>query len=162
MSLGIAAALVLLLVALVGMLLALAAQSRSMSVTLGITDGGLRACPATPNCVSSDAPVGDSHHIAPIADPTGEKWATLVATVSAMKGASLVDSDERYAHFTFTSNFIRFVDDVEFHYRPDVGEIAIRSASRVGRGDWNANRNRGEAIRALLEDANRLDLIGQE
>ena len=155
MSLGVVAALVLLLVAL-------AAQSRSMSVTLGITDGRLRACPATPNCVSSDAPEGDSHHIAPIADPTGEKWATLVATVSAMTGASLVDFDESYAHFTFTSNIIRFVDDVEFHYRPDVGEIAIRSASRVGRGDWNANRNRAEAVRALLEDANRSDLIGHE
>ena len=150
MSLGIAAALVLLLVALVGMLLALAAQSRSMSVTLGIADGRLRACPATPNCVSSDAPVGDSHHVAPIADPTGEKWARLVDTVSSMKGASLLESNERYAHFTFMSNIIRFVDDVEFHYRPDVGEIAIRSASRVGRGDWNANRSRAETIRALL------------
>ncbi len=150
MALGITAALVLLLVALVGMLLALAAQSRSMSATLGVADSRLRACPATPNCVSSDAPAGDSHHIAPIADPTGAKWARLVTTVSAMKGASLVGSYERYAHFTFTSNILRFVDDVEFHYRPDVGEIAIRSASRVGRGDWNANRNRAESIRALL------------
>ena len=153
--LGIAATLVLLLVALVGMLLALAAESRSMSVTLGIEDGRLRACPAMPNCVSSDAPAGDSHHIAPIVDPAGEKWARLVATVNAMKGARLVDSHERYAHFTFTSNIIRFVDDVEFHYRADVGEIAIRSASRVGRGDWNANRNRAETIRALLQDASK-------
>lgn len=150
MALGITATIVLLLVALIGMLLVLAAQSRAKSVTLGVADSRLRACPATPNCVSSDAPAGDSHYVAPIADPTGAKWVRLIATVSAMKGARIVASYEGYAHFTFTSRIIRFVDDVEFHYRPDVGEIAVRSASRVGRIDWNANRNRAESIRGLL------------
>jgi uncharacterized protein (DUF1499 family) len=150
MALGITAAIVLLLVTMIGMLLVLAAQSRVKSVTLGVADSRLRACPATPNCVSSDASAGDSHYVAPIADSTGAKWVRLIATVSAMKGANLVDSYDRYAHFTFTSSFVRFVDDVEFHYRPDVGEIAVRFASRVGRSDWNANRNRVESIRGLL------------
>ena len=149
-AIGVFAALALLLVLAVGVLLTLASSSRRMSVELGVTDGRLTECPATPNCVCSDAAPTDSHHITAIQDPTGSKWADLLETVGSMDGAALVRSDDRYAYFTFTSRLMRFVDDVEFHYRPEAREIAVRSASRVGRGDLNANRNRLESIRAAL------------
>ena len=153
MLLGVAALAALLSVVLIGMLLRLAAQSRSMSVTLGIENGRLRDCPATPNCVSSDAPAADSHYIAPIADPGGEKWAALVATVGAIEGASLVGSTERYAHFTFTSQRLRFVDDVEFQYRPDVGEIAgpVSLAGRPGRHEREPEPRRVDPRVALAQ-----------
>jgi len=149
-AIGVFAALICLLMLAIGALLIAASNSRRMSVDLGVTSGRLSACPATPNCVCSDAAPADSHYIAAIQDSTGSKWAGLVAKVGAMNGATLVRSDERYAYFTFTSSVMGFVDDVEFHYRPELALIALRSASRVGRSDLNANRNRLESIRAAL------------
>jgi len=134
-----------------GLLFKAAADSRGMTVLLGVENGQLKACPSSPNCVSSDAPLDDSHYIAAIADPGGARWAGLIAVVSAMEGAALVSAEAGYARFTFTTPLMRFVDDVEFHHRPAQGEIAVRSASRVGEGDLNANRNRVEAIRTALE-----------
>ena len=148
---GFLTVLVLAIAVAVGSLFKLAADSREMSPQGGVVDGRLAACPATPNCVSSDAPAGDSHHIDPIADPTGAKWAGLVEKVSALAGATLVTANDRYAHFTFTTKFMRFVDDVEFYHRPERAEIALRSASRVGQGDMNVNRDRAESIRAALQ-----------
>ena len=141
---------VLLAVGMTGMLVKLAADSRKMTVTLGIEDGLLMPCPDTPNCVSSDALLQDSHYIAPIADADGSRWAKLVARLSAMEGAELVAEDTGYARFLFLTPLLGFADDVEFHRRQAQGEIAVRSASRVGRGDMNANRKRVDAIRAIL------------
>ena len=151
MLIGLMVALIVLVSLAAGLMLKLGADSRGMAPVVGVVDGRLRSCPSTPNCVSSDAQPADSHHIAPIADPTGSKWAGLVETVGGMTGATLIEQRDDYAHFTFTTGFWRFVDDVEFHRRPDAAEIAIRSASRVGRSDWGANRNRLESIRATLE-----------
>jgi uncharacterized protein (DUF1499 family) len=121
-----------------------------MSVQVGVVAGRLTGCPETPNCVSSDAPPTDPHHVAALADPAGSTWPALIEKVAAMDGAVLVRSDGDYAHFTFESRLFGFVDDVEFHRRPATGEIAVRSASRVGRGDLGANRKRIAAIRAAL------------
>ena len=150
MLLGLLSVLIVLVVLAVGLMLKLGSDSRRMSVSVGVVEGRLTACPSTPNCVSSDVPLADGHYIAPIADPTGSKWAGLVETVRGMRGATLIEQHEDYAHFTFTTGLWRFVDDVEFHRRPEAAEIAIRAASRVGRSDWRANRNRLEAIRAVL------------
>lgn len=142
--------LVLLVVFMAGGLLKLAADSRNMTVPSGLVDGRLKPCPPSPNCVSSDAPPDDSHYILAIADADGARWAGLVERVSAMNGATLVAAENDYAHFTFRTPVMGFVDDVEFHNRPAQQEIAIRSASRVGYSDWNANRKRVDAIRAAL------------
>ena len=147
---GLAFVALLLAVALVGSLAMLASQSRSMSVPLGIRNGRLSDCPQTPNCVSSDAPQTDDHYIAPIEDPAGTKWAVLIDRVGALNGARIVETTDTYARFEFASGLFGFVDDVELHRRPDAGQIAVRSASRVGRGDLNANRKRVEAIRRLI------------
>lgn len=148
--LGLVSILALLTVAAMVYLAVLGVQSRNMTVNVGIVDGRLRACPPTPNCVSSDVDPGDAHYIAAIADESGANWARLTEAVAALPGAQLVSSTDDYAYFTVTSRLFGFVDDVEFHYRPDAGQIAVRSASRVGQGDLNANRNRIEAIRIAL------------
>jgi uncharacterized protein (DUF1499 family) len=149
-ALGFISVLALPVVAAIVYLAVLGVQSRNMTVSLGVVDGRLRDCPPTPNCVSSDVDPGDSHYISPIIDASGDKWASIEPTVGALPGAQLVASSDDYAYFTFTSRLFGFVDDVEFHYRPDVDQIAVRSASRVGQGDLNANRKRIETIRAAL------------
>jgi uncharacterized protein (DUF1499 family) len=150
MFIAILVGVLVLAVAAIGGGIRLAAQSRTMSVQVGVVAGRLTGCPETPNCVSSDAPPTDPHHVAALADPAGSTWPALIEKVAAMDGAVLVRSDGNYAHFTFESRLFGFVDDVEFHRRSATGEIAVRSASRVGRGDLDANRKRIEAIRAAL------------
>lgn len=144
------AIIVLLAAAMTGMFVKLAADSRSMNVPSGLVDGNLRQCPPSPNCVSSQVATDDSHYIAPIADADGSRWAGLVDSISAMDGTTLVTADAEYVHFTFRTPTFGFVDDVEFHNRPAQQVIDVRSASRVGYGDMNANRKRIDAIRAAL------------
>lgn len=60
---------------------------------------------------------------------------------------------ERYLHAEARTRLLRFVDDVEFHLRPADGEIAMRSASRLGYSDLGANRRRLERLRAALAEA---------
>lgn len=141
-----------LLIAAVVMFLKLAADSRKMTVTDGLENDQLRSCPASPNCVSSDMPVSDSHYVIPIADPGGTVWASLKDKISAMDGVELVHEDSNYLHFTFRSAVLGFIDDVEFYNRPANQEIAVRSASRVGYSDWNANSKRINRIRETLTD----------
>ena len=150
MIIGLMLTLIVLVSLAAGVMLKLGADSREVPAAVGVVEGRLRPCPSTPNCVSSDAQATDSHYIAPITDPSGSSWTGLVEIVGGLPGAALIERRDNYVHVTFTSAFWRFVDDVEFHRRPDTAEIAIRSASRVGRGDWGANRNRVEAIRAAL------------
>ena len=144
--------LVLLVAGFAGMLVKLAADSRAMNVPSGLVDGRLRQCPPSPNCVTSETTADDSHYIAPIADADGSRWARLVDRISAVDGTELVTAEDDYAHFTFRTPVLGFIDDVEFHNRPEQQVIAVRSASRVGYGDMNTNRKRIDAIRALFTD----------
>lgn len=45
-----------------------------------------------------------------------------------------------------------FVDDVEFYFAPDGSTVEYRSASRLGEGDFNANRTRIRDFRVALQN----------
>jgi uncharacterized protein (DUF1499 family) len=73
----------------------------------------------------------------------------------------MVSMDESYAHWE-CSTLLGFVDDLELHLRclGDSGSgekqqwvIAVRSASRKGWWDLDANRRRIEALRTALVSA---------
>jgi uncharacterized protein (DUF1499 family) len=61
----------------------------------------------------------------------------------------LVEEDESYLHYEFTSLLLRFVDDVEFVFDDEAKIIHFRSASRTGYSDLGVNRARMEQVRAL-------------
>lgn len=120
----------------------------------GITDAGtLAACPDKPNCRCSDA-ADDAHAIAALnvtGDPAAA-WAALKAYVAAQPRMEVIVDRDDYLHVEATTRLMRFTDDVEFHLRPEAGEIAMRSASRVGHSDLGANKKRLEAVRAALAE----------
>ncbi len=122
-----------------------------MPADLGVANGRLRPCPESPNCVSSFA-TDDRHAIAALAieGSPAAAWEALEADLAARERVEIVRSEEDYLHAVFTTKLMRYRDDVEFLLRPQQGEIAVRSASRVGYGDMGANRNRIESIRAAL------------
>ncbi len=121
---------------------------------IGIQDGRLTPCPATPNCVSSDAdPKDATHWIEPfrLDGDAGLFWKTLKETVADRPRTRIVAVDEDYLHAEEKSRVFGFVDDLEFHLRPAEGIAAVRSASRTGRSDLGVNRKRVEAIRSELK-----------
>jgi uncharacterized protein (DUF1499 family) len=110
---------------------------------LGVTNGQLAACPATPNCVSSQSN-DPSHQIAPLAGDL----AAIKAIIAALPGSEIITDQANYLYVEFTSKLMGFVDDVEFAVIGD--RIEVRSASRLGESDLGVNAKRVEAIRNLL------------
>jgi uncharacterized protein (DUF1499 family) len=114
----------------------------------------LSPCPDSPNCVSTLSPSQDSRHaIAPYRFSRTKSdakalWKTVIAGLPRTR---LVEEDETYLHYEFTSLLLRFVDDVEFLFDDEAKAIHFRSASRTGYGDLGVNRRRMEDIRSRIE-----------
>ncbi len=130
-------------VAAAGAFAFLASKSKTGAAP-GLVDGRLAACPASPNCVSSEAGTPDSHAVAPL---PSESWDRLAATIEAQGGKNIARRDD-YMAAAFKTKLMGYVDDVEF--RKAEGAVHVRSASRVGHSDLGANRKRVEALRAAL------------
>ncbi|MDP3090801.1 MAG: DUF1499 domain-containing protein [Nitrospira sp.] len=110
-------------------------------------------CPSSPNCVSTQAQ-DEGHAIAPFRyrKSRAEAKESLKAMVQAMPRTRLVEEDESYLHYEFTSLLLRFVDDVEFLFDDENKTIHFRSASRTGHSDLGVNRKRMEEIRSFVSD----------
>lgn len=123
----------------------------ALSKNLGIENGKLKPCPNRQNCRNSDDPQ-ERFQIEAIEDADGRKWALIAEVMASLPRVKLVVETEGYLRFTQTSDFFHFVDDIEFHNRPEAGQIAIRSASRLGYRDFGVNQDRVEQIRSLLHE----------
>ncbi len=117
---------------------------------LGVTDGRLGDGPNKPNWVCSQTQRKD-HLIEPLtySGKAKDAFAKLKAQVLAMPRTELIESTDNYLYFEFTTALMRYVDDVEFFC--DGSVIHVRSASRLGYSDLNANRKRIESIRSLFQ-----------
>jgi uncharacterized protein (DUF1499 family) len=113
----------------------------------------LAPCPSSPNCVSTQAQ-DEGHAIAPVRyrKPRAEAKEVLKEVIRSLPRAKLVEEDESYLRYEFTSLLLRFVDDVEFAFDDEAKMMHFRSASRTGYGDLGVNRARMERIRALAAE----------
>ena len=118
---------------------------------LGVRDGRLAPCPASPNCVSSDARDAE-HAVEPLrlAQPAEKAWRNIREAVASLPRTAFVVETEDYLHAECRSALLGFVDDLELHLRPAEGIVAVRSASRLGYSDLGVNRKRVEELRAAL------------
>ncbi|MFK7823731.1 MAG: DUF1499 domain-containing protein [Oligoflexales bacterium] len=114
----------------------------------GLKDGKLAACGEKPNCVSSMA-TEEQFTIRALELPKGSQtvFFDLVESLSVEEGVSVIQKTEVYAHLTYQSKIFGFTDDLELHLHPDTGRVDVRSSSRVGYSDMEANRKRVENIR---------------
>ncbi len=127
----------------------LAHQSKNVP-KLGLVNGQLATCRQGSNCVNSaDAASG----IAAISfkGTAAEGWADMHKTLMVVDGAVQQHTDN-YLWATFTTPLFGYVDDVELLMEPDQQRFQIRSASRVGRSDFGANRDRVAAIRGRFSE----------
>lgn len=111
----------------------------------------LDPCPSSPNCVSTLAH-DQQHAITPLRyqKSNAEAKAALRSLILELPRVKLVEEEESYLHFEFTSLLLRFIDDVEFLFDEQAKMIHFRSASRIGYGDFGVNRRRMEEIRKLV------------
>ena len=92
----------------------------------------------------------DAHYVEPLRY-TGDKedaHRKLVTLIASQPRARIVAEEADYLRAEFSSAILRFVDDVEFSFSANQPVIDVRSASRVGRYDFGANRRRIEHLRS--------------
>ncbi|MFT2112316.1 DUF1499 domain-containing protein [Marinomonas sp. 2405UD68-3] len=112
---------------------------------LGVTDGLLMPCPASPNCVSSQALESDEMHYVEsiIYKQSALETQLLLEQYFLNQGdARIVSSELGYFYVEIKSSFFGYIDDVELYWPEADSVFHIRSASRVGYSDMNVNRDR--------------------
>ena len=126
---------------------------------LGVNGGKLKPCSWKPNCVNSttDAATDAVHYVEPlkIAGAAPQAWAAAVAIVKASQRVSVVSENPAYLYCEYRSRAMGYVDDIELSLDAAAGVIHVRSASRLGVGDFGVNRARIESLRAKLDAAQR-------
>lgn len=125
------------------------------AANLGLNNGQLTACPASPNCVVSQN-ADAKHTIAPITYHVDRDKAReiLLKVLTVVPRTEVVEQTDNYIHALSKSRIFKFVDDVEFYFPTNESVIHVRSASRIGDSDLGVNRRRVEQIRLALKDLN--------
>ncbi len=120
---------------------------------LGVHDGKLATCPASPNCVSTAASE-ESQRMEPIvfSGTVDEAMRRLREVLSEVPRTTIVTERDDYLYVECSTALFRFVDDVEFLIDEDAGLIHFRSASRAGHSDLGVNRRRMEQITTAFRE----------
>jgi len=120
--------------------------------TLGVDDGELVPCPASPNCVHTGHRHPDGTPPLYLRAEGEGSWEGVRTVVQGMPRVTVVSVSERYLHAEERSRLFRFIDDVELLLAED-GELIVRSASRLGEGDLGVNARRVDRLRTALAEA---------
>lgn len=124
--------------------------SADLTNKLGVTNGQLAAIPETPNAVSSQTSV-ESKYVAPL-PMTGSVQQTkdkILQCLREMGHNSVVTQKDDYIHAVFVTPIMQYHDDVEFYIDTTTHLIQFRSASRVGKSDFGANKARYDTFKKL-------------
>lgn len=113
---------------------------------LGARDGLLSSCPASPNCVSSQA-VDERQRIAALefSGNPDTAFERLKLVLGQRNDTTIIKEQPDYLQVELRTVF--FVDDGEFLLDRERNVIHVRSASRLGYSDLGKNRSRMEDIR---------------
>jgi uncharacterized protein (DUF1499 family) len=132
-------------------------SSRTPS-SIGIDQSGLKDCPNSPNCVSTEAR-DEKHRTEPfqIKGAPEAGWTAIVNSVAGMPRTKIITTTDNYLHAECRSRIFRFVDDLELYLDRSNGRISVRSASRSGYSDFGVNRKRVETLRQKLQSENLIE-----
>lgn len=149
-----------LFVFLVAATLVLAAQMGVLKgkkpTDLGLNNGRLKPPSTAPNSVSSQANLYPDHpqrqyaQIAPIqfAGDSQKALQHIAEILQNLPRTEVIIQQPDYLYAQSTTQVMKFTDDIEFWHEAGASVIHVRSASRLGRKDFNVNRERVEKIRA--------------
>lgn len=123
---------------------------------LGVRNNRLKPPSRSPNSVSSQADLYADHpqkgyaSIAPL-QFTGDADQAMARLAEILKNSDqtvVVSQAPDYIYAQSTTQVFKFTDDIEFWLDRSANVVQVRSASRLGRKDFNVNRLRIETIRA--------------
>ena len=136
---------------IIGLVTVVLSISSRKQPELGLLNGQLRPCPASPNCVCSEQQV-EGAFVEPFVYTTtaDDAWRKLKQSIAETGGVVLTEQDG-YLHAVYETPVMRFVDDVELRLDENNQVIHVRSASRVGNSDLGANRKRVARIQAAFD-----------
>ncbi len=120
----------------------------SPAAPLAVRNGRLSPCPDKPNCVSTQA-TRPEQLMSPLSydGDTAVAQQQIVDILEQMPNNQIITHQQPgYIHAEFQTSFLRFIDDVEFIFDAENGEIHFRSASRLGYSDLGLNRERMNEI----------------
>ena len=129
----------------------------SLPTDLGVHEARLKPPSLTRNSVSSQAALYPEHAQRSYADiqplplknnSAADSMKALLAALHSLPDITVVEQKPDYVYAQAQTRWLKFVDDLEFWVNPQLGVIDVRSASRLGREDFGANRQHIEAIRA--------------
>jgi uncharacterized protein (DUF1499 family) len=120
---------------------------KSLGVTTTKTTGQskrtLRACPETPNCITSYIHNGSKDHYMPpikFKSFTSKARDKVITYLEESSNIKIIKKSDSYIYAEVTSMIFRFVDDMELYFSSE-GVLHFRSASRIGRSDFGANKS---------------------
>ncbi|MGR6036528.1 MAG: DUF1499 domain-containing protein [Candidatus Nitrosoglobus sp.] len=101
----------------------------------------LPSCPASPNCVCSDA-TDKKHYIEPyqLKVKSSKGLEVLKEVISSLPRTTIISATNTYLYAQARSRIFGFIHDMEFQLRPRQNIIAVRSATRLGYYDFGVNR----------------------
>ncbi len=115
--------------------------------SLGLSQGKLKPCPDTPNCICSE---NNPVYAWPLNNHDSDHtWSVLQKIISA-QGGRIIDKTDTYLRAEFYSKWLGFIDDLEARFDKQQQVIHLRSASRTGYYDFGVNRKRVEVIKEKM------------
>ncbi|MDV7103503.1 DUF1499 domain-containing protein [Vibrio sp. TH_r3] len=121
---------------------------------LGLHDSKLAPMPSTPNAVSSQTDDSEKY-VDPLSFESTEDAKKKVKRVLAQLSSNVVLTEtDNYLHVIFTTDTMRYKDDVELYFDQDQNLIHYRSQSRVGYSDKGLNRARYNKFAKLYNELN--------
>lgn len=121
-------------------------------VAIGVSDGQFAPCPASPNCVSTQADDAE-HHLDPIpyTISLSEARTLLLEIVWSLPRTDVSTVTADYIHAVTKTRIFSFLDDTEIYIDDAAKLVHIRTAARLGYGDHGVNRQRAEEIAAKFQ-----------
>jgi uncharacterized protein (DUF1499 family) len=118
-----------------------------------LSDGKLRPCPDSPNCVCSEYP-GNANSIEPLifSGDAEAAWARLIGILQNQPRTTIVSQTDDYIEARVRTRILRFEDVLEFRLDRAAKRINVRSAAKTGFSDLGTNRRRVESLRQLFRD----------
>lgn len=111
----------------------------------------LPPCGCLPNCVNSASGHG-LQAVDPIKANDGQ-WQHIKTWIAGQPDWEIVVDDSHFIQAIVKTPLMRFRDDVQLQFDPNIGLIQVRSSSRLGISDLGTNYRRVEALRAVLDPA---------
>ena len=108
----------------------------------------LPACGWLPHCVNSQS--GTGVHASEPLKANAEQWQSLKAWIIRQADWEVVVDDGNFMQAVAKTPVMRFRDDVQLLFLPDVQLIQVRSSSRLGLSDLGTNARRVEMLRKQL------------